>query len=84
METDVMRKLLVLFAVAPTVLYLSACADTATLIATPDKIAIRVIPIWYSGPAVQMAEAHCAQFGKDARLAGKYGRTMQFVCVPRL
>ncbi len=79
-----MRNLLVLFAVAPTVLYLSACANTATLIATPDEIAIRVIPIWYSGPAVQMAEAHCAQFGKDARLAGKYGRTIHFDCVPRL
>ncbi len=82
METDAMRKLLVLFAVAPTVLYLSACADTATVTATPEEIAIQVNPIWYSGPAVQKAEVHCAQFGKDARLAGEYGQILQFSCVP--
>ncbi len=67
------------FAVAPAVLYLSACADTVTVTATPDEISMQVIPIWDLGPADRKATAHCAQFGKDAHLAGEYGRIVQFL-----
>ena len=76
-----MRKCLVPFAVVSAVLCLSACADTVT--ATPDEISIQVFSIWDSGPAGRKAAAHCAQFGKDARLLGKDSRIMRFACVPR-
>ncbi len=93
-----MRKCLVPFAVVSAVLCLSACVDTVT--ATADEISIQVFsvsgdlgdgidhgPAYAPGqrtPAGREATAHCAQFGKDAHLAGKYGRTMEFLCVPRL
>ncbi len=92
-----MRKCLVPFAVVSAVLCLSACADTVT--ATPDEISIEVISVSGDlgdgidhGPAraagqgtlaLREAAAHCAQFGKDARLVGNDSRIMRFACVPR-
>ena len=75
-----MKKLMM--AVVPTVLYLSACTDTIS--ATPDEITIvQVFSIGNSDPAGREAAAHCAQFGKDARLTGKTGRIKRYDCVIR-
>ncbi len=92
-----MRECLVPFAVVSAVLCLSACAETVT--ATPDEISIPVFsvtgnlgdgidhgPAYAPGqrtPAGREATAHCAQFGKDARLVGEDSRMMRFACVPR-
>ncbi len=81
-ETDTMKKFLMLFSVVPTVLSLSACADTIS--ATPDEITIvQVFSIGGSDPAGREAAAHCAQFGKDARLTGETGRIKRYDCVIR-
>lgn len=76
-----MKKFLVTISMVPTVLYLSACADT--LSATPDEVTIvQGYSILELDPAGQMAAAHCAQFGKVARLKTKTGRIVRYSCLP--
>ena len=76
-----MKKFIVTNSVVPTVLYISACADT--LSATHDEVTIvQGYSNLESDPAGQMAAEHCAQFGKVARLKSKTGRMMRYSCLP--
>jgi hypothetical protein len=79
---DVVKNLVVCIFVLASVLYLAACADTVS--ATPNEINIlQGFSILDSDPTGRMAEEHCAQFEKHARLVGKTGRIARFACVTK-
>lgn len=77
-----MKNLVGCIFVLANVLHLAACADTVS--ATPNEISIiQGFLILDSDPAGRIAEEHCAQFEKYARLERKTGRIAQFTCVPK-